>query len=171
MRFALWLLMAVSWMGACASGSAGNDDAIVDTDGDGLPDPAVPDANGVSCPNPLRPAKTLQCEGETPVCCLGGALGITPRCAATLGACGQDSRLACDGANDCGDGQACCIFEQGGGQKTTLVGQCKDRCTLLEKQSCNGAGTCKGDKLCCQLEGDVWGECLASCEGYGDSGR
>lgn len=166
---ALMLLFAVCL--ACGSTAASDDPTLTDTDGDGVPDASqVEGPDGVTCPNPIRPAQARQCEGERPVCCLGGPLGVTPRCEATLQACGQDSRLACDGANDCGAGQACCVAQQGGGQQTTIVGQCKNACSLLETQSCNGPGTCKGAKICCQLEGDVWGECRTDCEGYGETG-
>lgn len=170
-----WLAFAVAVLAACGGPSSDDtptDDVSVDTDGDGRPDDAPIDGpDGVACPNALRPAKSLVCAGSTPVCCLGGPLGVTPRCAATVADCGQDSRLACDGANDCAEGQACCVVEGSSGGKTTLVGRCKDGCSLIETQLCNGVGTCKGSKSCCQLEGDAWGECLPDCEGYGETGR
>lgn len=123
---------------------------------------------GVVCLRPLKPEKNLLCSGDTPVCCYGGALGITPSCVADVASCNSDAHLVCDDVTDCPSGQRCCVAEVQSGQGTALQSVCREQCrfTLFrqEKEGCNGEGTCFGDRVCCQDDDDVYGECKGSID-------
>lgn len=146
-------LFALIWMTvACHSGTGGSKDASADTD------VAPASSEGVKCPNIFKPAKTLTCEGESPVCCMKGQF-MTPACAADVKTCGQDSRLACDDAADCGAEQSCCLLEINTG-KQVFIATCKAKCTLAEKPMCTGPNTCASGQTCCLNDGDIWGTCV-----------
>ena len=150
-RFA-WLSALLWFLVACHTGGGGSKDAAADTD------VAPASSAGVHCPNIFKPAKSLVCEDESPVCCMTGQF-LTPACAADAKTCGQDSRLACDDAADCGDAKSCCLLEINTG-KQVFIATCKAKCTLAEKPMCSGPNTCASGQTCCINQGDFWGTCV-----------
>ncbi|MCB9683246.1 MAG: hypothetical protein H6733_17405 [Alphaproteobacteria bacterium] len=157
---ALHALFPLLFVVACGGGV----DIIGDGDTDTTPSVDASVTAGVQCPNALQPARSLVCDDATPVCCLGGQLGLKPECVDSLEACGSSSRFECDDATDCGTGSACCMSETSGGSGgSTYVAQCKEQCSLFQKQLCRGPGTCKSAaQTCCIDEGDAWGVCVGA---------
>ncbi len=137
--FALYLVLTLT---ACAADDGGD----VDARGSG-PDAATSDAialdgslgNGVLC---ARANQT--CSGATPECC--DVESGTDTCIAQSGACAGD-RLECDGPEDCGQGQECCLFE-GQGSRCLDEGICGTTGSI-SNEMCHVREDCDLNETCC----------------------
>lgn len=145
-----WLLAALrgaSMLLLCASlvacgddgnpGDADDDDDLVDDagtgDDDDDDDDVEDDAGTGDPPNTITCAETT-CEVGDEACCATPGDVTSFACIATGGACAGGT-MACDGPEDCGDGEVCCIRFGGGALPN---GACEAEAT------CTGAGTSKG---------------------------
>ena len=100
-----------------------------DPDPEPEPEPSDPNAGVVPCGD-------AECDLSTSVCCVG--LG-GQQCAASCGA--FEAPQACDGPEDCGDGQVCCVgFPSGAG--------CKASCGPSDQTLCHDDGDCSGENSC-----------------------
>ncbi|TNE50142.1 MAG: hypothetical protein EP343_09435 [Deltaproteobacteria bacterium] len=126
-------------------------------------------------PHSQTPQKGLPCNGkfcsgDTPLCCRS----ISTFCSKGTGACAW-SVYHCDGAEDCGPSQVCCVTRTQSAYMATSCKAPKD-CDALQESwlACHQDGDCKAGTRCCNTNflaksygfssrATTYGICLQEC--------
>lgn len=138
------------------SGSDANGSGASDASGDGTS--GVGDANG-SGGGPGTTCGNTSCSSTQECCVTGGGGGGT---CVTTGTC-SGVAFACDGPEDCTNGDVCCFGGGGGGSGGMEGSECKpaNQCQL---NACHVSTDCGGNTpMCCAVANTPYMVCLAQC--------